>query len=229
LAVELKPVLASAVAVGVPRAELVPSQKLLHTCLVRSMDWAAEEKDVEALESLLDLARDSHPIIGPAGADLQREIAVTNQRLDDLRAGVARAQARRDHDLPDIVQPAQFKCPITMSAMQDPVVAVDGFSYERAAIERHFQTSTISPTTGKTLESTTLVPNNALKQMIREHEASMQEQLLEVWKRQQLKRAGHQTARAPSAPAGGQASRAVHLTAIGLTLGLGLGLALHKR
>lgn len=53
-------------------------------------------------------------------------------------------------------------------------VAVDGFSYERVAIEWHFQKSMVSPLTGATLQSSALVPNVAPKQMIREHEATVQ-------------------------------------------------------
>ena len=37
--------------------------------------------------------------------------------------------------------PEEFVCPITMELFKDPVVAADGFTYERRAIERHLKTA----------------------------------------------------------------------------------------
>ncbi|OQS02807.1 hypothetical protein THRCLA_04864 [Thraustotheca clavata] len=64
-----------------------------------------------------------------------------------------------------------FVCPITFEVMVDPVVAVDGHSYERAAIEQWFGTNNTSPATNCVLPSTTLVPNHALKRAIAEFRA----------------------------------------------------------
>lgn len=61
-----------------------------------------------------------------------------------------------------------FTCPITHSVMTDPVVAADGYSYERDAIAKWFQTSNISPVTGENLHSrTALVPNQAVRTLIK--------------------------------------------------------------
>ena len=59
--------------------------------------------------------------------------------------------ARRDRnpfnptdDVEDLARaanaPADFFCPISLELMRDPVMAYDGHSYERAAIERWFAT-----------------------------------------------------------------------------------------
>ena len=57
-----------------------------------------------------------------------------------------------------------FLCPITQTAMADPVLAMDGHTYERAAIERWFANGrATSPVTNARLASTMLVPNHALK------------------------------------------------------------------
>jgi hypothetical protein len=51
-------------------------------------------------------------------------------------------------------------CPITMELFVDPVFcAGDGHTYERTAILRHLENSTISPVTRKELESTNIYPN----------------------------------------------------------------------
>lgn len=51
--------------------------------------------------------------------------------------------------------------------MRDPVIASDGFTYERSAIEGWLRKSNISPMTNLTLPNTSLVPNIALGQVIR--------------------------------------------------------------
>ena len=51
--------------------------------------------------------------------------------------------------------------------MMDPVVAADGNSYERAALEAWFAAgNTVSPSTGAPLSHKTLLPNWALKCLI---------------------------------------------------------------
>ncbi|EOD15590.1 hypothetical protein EMIHUDRAFT_256363 [Emiliania huxleyi CCMP1516] len=52
--------------------------------------------------------------------------------------------------------------------MSDPVMAADGHSYERSAIERWLATKSTSPMTGEALENTGLFPNHTLRRMIRE-------------------------------------------------------------
>ena len=65
-----------------------------------------------------------------------------------------------------------LQCPIRMELMEDPVIAMDGFTYERAAIERWFACSRNkgglikSPLTNEPLESKLLVPNRRLKAII---------------------------------------------------------------
>ena len=50
----------------------------------------------------------------------------------------------------------------------DPVIACDGHSYERSAIEKWLSKSRKSPMTGLNLESTVLIPNLGLKGAISE-------------------------------------------------------------
>jgi len=84
--------------------------------------------------------------------------------------------------------PAEFLCPITQEAMEDPVILADGRSYERSAIETWLRTSQRSPMTGATLEHTHMLSNINLKALIedwkdthtveaavREEETAMQE------------------------------------------------------
>ena len=71
-------------------------------------------------------------------------------------------------------QQSAFYCPITQELMRDPVVTADGQTYEREAIEKWLvlqqtrQLPGTSPLTGEPLAHTNLVPNVALRVMIRE-------------------------------------------------------------
>ena len=61
--------------------------------------------------------------------------------------------------------PKEFLCPITLEVMADPVVALDGLSYERSKIEMWFKNNKVSPVTREGIR-TTLIPNQALKSQI---------------------------------------------------------------
>ncbi|BDA43432.1 probable serine/threonine-protein phosphatase 6 regulatory ankyrin repeat subunit [Coccomyxa sp. Obi] len=60
----------------------------------------------------------------------------------------------------------QLTCPITKELMRDPVVASDGYTYERAAIEAWMADSMVSPRTGQPLRHKDLVPNLTLRASI---------------------------------------------------------------
>eukprot|EP01049_Picozoa_sp_SAG25_P009007 SAG25_NODE_857_length_5044_cov_2.869970_3_plen_674_part_00 len=64
--------------------------------------------------------------------------------------------------------PEAFLCPISQEIMADPVVAADGHSYERVAIETWFRSKQTSPMTNDAMPSTILTPNRLLKSQISE-------------------------------------------------------------
>eukprot|EP00854_Cymbomonas_tetramitiformis_P005035 gene5035-6136_t len=60
-------------------------------------------------------------------------------------------------------------CPITQDVMEDPVIADDGYTYERSAIEHWFarcRGHPTSPMTNEQLRSNNLIPNRIVKSMI---------------------------------------------------------------
>ena len=65
-----------------------------------------------------------------------------------------------------------FFCPIMLELMSEPVIASDGHTYERTAIEMHFQACRqqgkplTSPKTNQALPDARLLPNHSLKAMI---------------------------------------------------------------
>jgi hypothetical protein len=65
-----------------------------------------------------------------------------------------------------------FVCPISNKLMKDPVIAADGYSYEKVNIEFFMNLGTVpaqtilSPKTNKPFENMHLIPNHALKMSI---------------------------------------------------------------
>jgi Mg-chelatase subunit ChlD len=64
--------------------------------------------------------------------------------------------------------PNEFYCPITFGLMTDPVIAEDGHTYEREAIEQWFVNHSTSPKTNLPLISMNLIANIALRNTIRD-------------------------------------------------------------
>jgi len=62
--------------------------------------------------------------------------------------------------------PNEFICPITQEVMTNPVMAMDGHTYELAAIERWLLDKDTSPKTNDKLPSTVLIPNQAMRSQI---------------------------------------------------------------
>ena len=53
--------------------------------------------------------------------------------------------------------------------MRDPVVAADGFTYEKEHIAKWMENCSLSPSTGLPLAHMCLTPNNALKTLLQSH------------------------------------------------------------
>jgi len=70
--------------------------------------------------------------------------------------------------------PEHYLCPITHKLMDNPVVAADGYSYEREAIELLLGTACrMSPVTNRPFEHTVLIPNHSLKASISDFRSSL--------------------------------------------------------
>ncbi|CAG9320651.1 unnamed protein product [Blepharisma stoltei] len=65
--------------------------------------------------------------------------------------------------------PEDFLCPITLAIMEDPVVASDGFTYERIAILLWFERSNTSPMTREDFKNKEVIENRRLRSMISQY------------------------------------------------------------
>ena len=74
---------------------------------------------------------------------------------------------RRKQSLSDVVIPADFRCPISLELMRDPVVVATGQTYDRESIKLWIESGHATcPKSGQTLAHTDLIPNRALKNLI---------------------------------------------------------------
>ncbi len=100
---------------------------------------------------------------------------IAEQTNADNQAAIARSAepARTLIEFEDVIDldcecESSFCCPITRAKMKDPVMAADGHSYERSAIQRWFRSKNTSPMTGAPLLNTCVIPNHALRKAIEE-------------------------------------------------------------
>ncbi|RDD45295.1 WD repeat, SAM and U-box domain-containing protein 1 [Trichoplax sp. H2] len=98
---------------------------------------------------------------------LMRDLSIEplGHRNQILRA-IQELKDRLDNSIPD-----EFLCPISREVMTDPVVASDGYSYQRQAIESWLNGGNrlTSPMTNAPLNASLLIPNKTLKSLIQKH------------------------------------------------------------
>ncbi|KAL5806759.1 hypothetical protein ACOSQ4_029492 [Xanthoceras sorbifolium] len=83
----------------------------------------------------------------------------STQKLDSRR--------RRKKSAAETNTPADFRCPITLEMMRDPVVVATGQTYDRQSISIWIESGhNTCPKTGQSLVHTNLIPNTALKNLI---------------------------------------------------------------
>lgn len=86
---------------------------------------------------------------------------------DDTFSSAAAAAAAASCMVVDgVTFPPECLCPLTHEVFSDPVMAADGHSYERGAIESWLRRSRKSPLSGNQLASLELTPNHALRSVI---------------------------------------------------------------
>ncbi|XP_056322059.1 WD repeat, SAM and U-box domain-containing protein 1-like [Danio aesculapii] len=141
-------------------------------------DWS--EEDVcewlgdEGFEALVDTFR-AHDIDGPELITLNTETLSSEFNIESvgLRGRVLRKIKDLRSSLTDTDCPDEFICPITRELMKEPVIAADGYSYEREAIESWINTpNRSSPMTNLPLQTTILTLNRSLKMAIQRWKSS---------------------------------------------------------
>lgn len=75
--------------------------------------------------------------------------------------------------------PKDLQCPITIELMMDPVVAADGFAYEREAIKNWLQSKVHSPLTNLPLPTKQVYTSHTLRSLIQDWVSKNPDWLLE--------------------------------------------------
>uniref|UniRef100_A0A4W4EXZ9 WD repeat, SAM and U-box domain-containing protein 1 n=2 Tax=Electrophorus electricus TaxID=8005 RepID=A0A4W4EXZ9_ELEEL len=135
-------------------------------------EWSEDDVSAwlreEGLESLVDTFK-ANNIDGAELLSLSKESLSSELNIESLglRSRVLRKlEELRAAPVSDGI-PDEYLCPITHEVMKDPVIAADGYSYEREAIESWIGTkSRSSPMTNLPLQTTLLTPNRTLKMAI---------------------------------------------------------------
>jgi len=91
----------------------------------------------------------------------EKECAMMKDTLEQLEKLLKQPKPKKE-DEPELFKDMIF----TLDVMEEPVIAVDGFTYEKRCILEWFSTKGTSPTTGAVLTSTALIPNHSLKSQI---------------------------------------------------------------
>ncbi|XP_035995309.1 WD repeat, SAM and U-box domain-containing protein 1 [Fundulus heteroclitus] len=134
-------------------------------------DWT--EEDVrswlreEGLDELVEIFR-ANNIDGPEMNQMSKEtVAELGIESVGLRGRLLRKIEALKAEQSGSEAPDEFLCPITRELMKDPVIAADGYSYERESIESWIRGKTkTSPMTNLPLQTTLLTPNRSLKMAI---------------------------------------------------------------
>ena len=116
-----------------------------------------------------DAVRVLHGIAGRCLEHRARPRAEVRDLVDELEAARHAAETISAASPKDQKEyPEEFCCPLSLEMMVDPVVAADGFTYERSHIDRWIRGGGVSsPMTGQRLPHTNLTPNLTLKAMIK--------------------------------------------------------------
>uniref|UniRef100_A0A8C7YQE5 WD repeat, SAM and U-box domain-containing protein 1 n=1 Tax=Oryzias sinensis TaxID=183150 RepID=A0A8C7YQE5_9TELE len=146
-------------------------RKLPVHCRLLLADWTEEDVQnwlcEEGLEKLVDVFK-ANNVDGEELSRLSKE-TVTELGIESvgLRGRLLRRVNALKAEQNGSEAPDHFLCPITRELMKDPVIAADGFSYERESIESWIRGKhKTSPMTNLPLRTTLLTPNRSLKMAI---------------------------------------------------------------
>lgn len=111
----------------------------------------ASEKSTAEIVSLIGLVRYARCVLFDGASPTPRSEPTTS----------------RTNSMVEAIVPVDFRCPISLELMKDPVVVATGQTYDRSSINHWIDCGhNTCPKTGQTLAHTNLIPNRALKNLI---------------------------------------------------------------
>ncbi|KAI5075476.1 hypothetical protein GOP47_0009552 [Adiantum capillus-veneris] len=126
-------------------------------CLTLNQDVLREAALLEKERELARTEKDKHE------EDYINQLLVLVTKIGDDLAEQKQAQV----EFGGIPVPADFRCPLSLELMSDPVIVASGQTYERGYIQQWLdQGNTTCPKTRQTLNHTNLIPNYTVKALI---------------------------------------------------------------
>ncbi|KAK9829560.1 hypothetical protein WJX72_006490 [[Myrmecia] bisecta] len=143
-------------------------QREVNSMVAAARSLAPTSEDV-AIKGLFSPAAEVRQLpIAPASAALQStEAACPVAAQGDVPAPQAAPSELRHSRL----TAEEMECPITQVVMSDPVIAADGHTYERSAIEEWYSRHDTSPMTNDVVESKLLISNMLMRRLIASYRA----------------------------------------------------------
>ncbi|QHO24999.1 hypothetical protein HN51_048462 [Arachis hypogaea] len=121
-------------------------------CLEEEIQNRSEENSKSEIVALIGLVRYAKCVLFGAST---------------AAAASSSVEVQRRKQPSELVVPADFRCPISLELMRDPVVVATGQTYDRESIKLWMDSGhNTCPKTGQTLAHTELIPNRALRNMI---------------------------------------------------------------
>jgi len=124
-------------------------------------------ENVHELKRLLEHARQDLAELRASNRRLQAELSVRSAPLGGHDGPPSQKCLAVWELLPSLV------CPLTRGIMREPVLASDGWSYERRALEKHIARAgrimPVSPVTGQRLSTRLFTPNLLVRQLVRQY------------------------------------------------------------
>lgn len=149
------------------KREIVPDHSRLKEVFqsLGLRDSTTCKEEIESLEDEIQNQTDQkskHQIVALIGV-----VRYTRCVLFGASTQKSESRRRRKKSAAEANVPADFRCPISLELMRDPVVVATGQTYERQSISLWIESGhNTCPKTGQTLAHTNLIPNVALKNLI---------------------------------------------------------------
>ncbi|KAG8641749.1 U-box domain-containing protein 19 [Manihot esculenta] len=138
--------------------------------------WSDCNKEVKLLDAEIGLdysneeKRREMPFLSSLMGFMSYSRCVLFDAVDNKVAQQQQHSSRCDSDLLSCLNSDDFRCPISLEIMKEPVTIATGHTYDRSSILKWFRSGNPTcPKTGKRLRTTELIPNLVLKGLIQQY------------------------------------------------------------
>lgn len=136
--------------------------------------WGECHKEVKFLEELiglmcLDNSEREMPLLSSLAGLMRYCRGVIFENSDSQQGEQLDGRGNLEVEVISFLNLEDFRCPISLELMTDPVTVSTGQTYDRASIQKWFKSGNlICPKTGEKLKSTELVANSSLRKIIQQ-------------------------------------------------------------